>query len=37
MTKLIWKLYNTGKISLKAAVELLAEHDRRKELQYKNK
>ena len=35
MTKLIWKLYNTGKITLEVAVELLAKHDRTNESQYK--
>ncbi len=28
MTKLIWKLYNEKKITLKVAVELLSQHDR---------
>jgi len=37
MTKLIWKLYNAGKITLEVAVELLATHDRKKESQYKNR
>ena len=31
MTKLIWKLYNSKRISLEVAVELLAELDRKKE------
>ena len=35
MTKLIWKLFNTGKITLEVAVELLSKHDRTKEPQYK--
>ena len=30
MTKLIWKLYNQKKITLEVAVELLAQHDRKK-------
>jgi hypothetical protein len=33
MTKLIWKLYNQKKITLKVAVELLSHHDRSKEKQ----
>jgi hypothetical protein len=35
MTKLIWQLYNTGKITLEVAVELLAKYDRTKESQHK--
>ena len=34
MTKLIWKLYSQKKITLEVAVELLAQHDRRKDHGY---
>ena len=34
MTKLIWKLYTQKKITLEVAVELLAQHDRKKDYGY---
>ena len=34
MTKLIWKLYNQKKITLEVAVELLSQHDRKKDHGY---
>ena len=34
MTKLIWKLYNQKKITLEVAVELLSNHDRKKDYGY---
>ena len=34
MTKLIWKLYNSKKITLEVAVELLSKYDRKNDHGY---